>query len=238
VPKKIVRWTLDEQQQVATQAAKVRIEQGLGELEAWRIGQQILPVQRRRRIGTVSLIAPSAREYYRKQLQEQQKKPKDEAPPELPLAAAVPASLPTTFTLVDDLLEALADAVAEKFVDALRRRIIQRVREESPTLVKSIQTEPVESKQPKRSLLVVGLLPAQAETIRKRFADRLDLRFVSSQETPQLIAARLGNSEKVLLMTNFINHSHQNTAMQLKGRENVLLVSGGVSSLTKELDRL
>ena len=240
MPKHVVRWTLEEQQQVAAQAAKVRLEQQQGELEAWRIAQQVLPMHRRRKIITISLINPATRAMYKQQLGELQRKPKDVPKPEqqvAPQQSAVPPS-PSVPTEVDDLLEALADAVAMKFASAFTRSLVQRLRPVAPIIAEQLQTEPTQSKPSKRSLLVVGLLPAQAETIRKRFGDRLDLRFVSSQETPQLIAARVGNSDKVLLMTNFINHSHQAAAMQAKGRENVLLVSGGVSKLSKELDRL
>lgn len=240
MPKHVVRWNLEEQQQVAQQAAKIRLEQQLGELDAWRQAQQVLPTHRRRKIITISLIAPATRALYKQQLQELQRRPKDVPKPEVPQQSAVPPvpSEESTTPVVDDLLEALADAVAIKFAEAFRRSMQRQLREIAPAIAEQLQLEPPQSRQSKRSLLVVGLLPAQAETMRKRFGDRLDLRFVSSQETPQVISSRIGNSDKVILMTNFINHSHQNAAMQAAGRDNVLLVTGGISSLTKQLDRL
>ena len=227
-----IRWTQDEQRRVAQRAAEIRLTEFRGELECWRQAQKVLPENRRRRIESVSLISASMRSVYEELLSRPQPEPTpkpeavvEEQPPELPQ------------TTVDDLLELLADSIAEKFITALRRSIQQQLAQIQP-LIQDFPQPIAPVRVPRRTVLIVGLLPAQAELIKNRFQDRWDLRFVSSQETAQTIALRAGNSEKVLLMTNFIQHSHQQAAVQLKGRENVVLITGGLSSLTKRLEAL
>jgi hypothetical protein len=244
MPRQMIRWSVDELTLLAEQAAKIRLERGFGELDCWRQAQTILPTNRRRKISQLKAIVEPAREVYKIKLRELQQAPEPvviEQPEVQPEVIEQPelSELPTpSSSIIDDLLEAFADAIADKFAEAFKRSLIQKIREAAPDITEPFFKEPLKPRRVRRSILIVGLLPAQSEIIKRRFEDRLDLRFVSSQETPQTISTRVGDAEKILLMTNFIQHSHQQAAIQLKGRENVVLVSGGISTLTKQLGTL
>lgn len=235
-----VQWDHEERLRVATEAARLRVERSIGELDCWRQAQELLPRERRRALKAVTVINPDAREMYFKRVKELLEIKRSPPPtPEPTPAPVVEDFVPMQHELsIDDLIEMFADSLATKFAESLKRGLIEKLRDAAPAILEPYGIEAPIARHWRRPLLVVGLLPAQADLIRKRFENRYDLRFVSSQEPPQLVTAKVGNAEKILLMTNFINHSHQHAAMNAKGRENVLLVSGGITALTKQLESL
>lgn len=241
---KLVRWNQEEVELVANQAARLRVENLMGELEAFRQAQLVLPDHRRRKLTGLTNLVPAHMELFHERV-DALRRERDEA--ELRAAAPLPQPEPQQQPSavgplpLDTALELLLTVVAQKIGLVIKQQLAQAITELLPPELVPAQIERTVSKPhstPKARLLIVGLLPAQQELVRQRYSKHLDMRFVSSQETPQQITARVGDVDKVLLMTNFINHSHQNTAIQLKGREHVLPVAGGMSSLYKALDSI
>lgn len=243
---KIIRWTGDETLAVARKAAEIQAETQQPDLECWRQAQNVLPAARHRKIITVAVLSPQCRELYKQHLRALARQQStytaaatthEATAADSAAASTEPLTLPT-----ESPLELLAQLVAKRFVDAFIDSAIEQLRRRSPdlyTAIEQLQQEPRAHTKPKQdSILIVGLLPNQQEQIRQKFGAKYDLKFVSSQESPQMISTRLGQARKILLMTQFINHSHQNAAYSLRSRDSVILVQGGPSNLSRELERL
>ncbi len=80
----------------------------------------------------------------------------------------------------------------------------------------------------KKRICVVGLLPEQMGEVQSRCGNLADLRFVSKDVTnPQYPP----QTDYVVLMANFINHSWQTFAYQQFRRDQVLIHHGGITRL-------
>lgn len=231
-----IRWNKDETAHVIDMAATYRVDSLVSEIEAIRMAQEILPPDRRRSLPHLSFLSDSFLNEFRDKvefLRTEAKKPPpvQEAPPEEPKP-------PTLDAVVEVLANQIGNAIGNAVADHIQRSIresLQNFGIEEPRAEVSSKPEEVRRK-PK--LLVVGPLPAQADILKSKFVDKLDLRFVSSQEGTKVMSSRINGVDKVVLMTGFISHAHQQSAMQLKGRDNVVLVDGGMTSLAKRLSEM
>lgn len=96
--------------------------------------------------------------------------------------------------------------------------------------------EPLSSEKDKKAtILVVGPIAAQQNTLREVLPD-VDLRFISSDERPSLITSKMLGVSATVLWTNFISHAHQDVARQSTGV--VYLASGGVNNLADTIRRV
>ena len=85
------------------------------------------------------------------------------------------------------------------------------------------------------TVLVVGLLPAQAAHIARQFP-ALDIRHQGSHQGTRGLRAVAGGVDHVLVMVRFVTHQHQVIVTQVN--RSVVLVPGGLSSLHTALERL
>lgn len=85
------------------------------------------------------------------------------------------------------------------------------------------------------SVTIVGLLPIQADKLRKEFGDRFELDFVRSEAPPAQIRATAASSDYVILMRKFIPHDAQNV---LRDHEGLIFCNGGKASAALKLEEL
>lgn len=96
---------------------------------------------------------------------------------------------------------------------------------------------PTNSKaKPSQSVLVVGLKGDQPEHIRAAFADKLDLRFCSVDQSKDTLRTMASVADVVVGVTDFISHSHEDI---IRNRSrHYIRSSGGITRLKQELSRL
>ena len=90
--------------------------------------------------------------------------------------------------------------------------------------------------KPSQSVLVVGLKGDQPDHIRAEFAEKLDLRFCSSDQSKDQLRAMTSAADVTVVVTDFVSHSHEDI---IKARSNRFIKSaGGITRLKQELARL
>lgn len=225
-----IRWTEAEINQLADLAASIRIDRMKSEIDAIREAQLALPAERRRKILGLTNLNDDLVTKFRQRVKEIREVEEEVKQVEL---SPPPQQQERS---IDQLISEIASRVAEAIVNAVRDKMSTAFDEVAASgamgLTAAQQRKAEEAKQ---KLLIVGLLPAQAEIIKQKFARKYDLKFVSSQESAQMVSSRAGDVSKIVLMTSFISHSHQQSAVANKGRDGVALVEGGVANLTKYL---
>lgn len=92
-----------------------------------------------------------------------------------------------------------------------------------------ITPEPVREIKPK--VLIVGLLPQQAQEIQQLYGKRYDLRIFDSNVTSDKIRSLMPHCERAIVMTKFISHRVQDV---LRGHAGFTHCNGSVTAL-KEL---
>ncbi|MDE2097553.1 MAG: hypothetical protein KGL39_09930 [Patescibacteria group bacterium] len=121
-------------------------------------------------------------------------------------------------------LEFYIEQIVEKRLEALIERLTDR-------LGKDTSTKPEEKVKHSR-ILIGGLLPGQVNMIRQEFGNRFDLRFWLATESTDRLRAGAGHADRVYLMTDFINHSQEET---IKRKDNYERISGGMTALREKL---
>lgn len=86
---------------------------------------------------------------------------------------------------------------------------------------------------PKRKVLIVGLLGVQAETVKQSYSDKLELRFLSQEDTVKRMREQSRGVDVTIGMVGFMSHP-QDKALN-KESENYRRVSNGVSGLKSVL---
>ena len=173
------------------------------------------------------------------------------------IAAAVPADL-VMRSAGEDLAshlsglwrgvrERLVQEVSNIFVEGIHRGIhrITLAQPEAEVTTAAVPTPetlrtafPGVPVPPKRnqSVLVVGLKGDQPDHIRAEFAEKLDLRFCSSDQSKDQLRAMTSAADVTVVVTDFISHSHEDI---IKARSKRFIKSaGGITRLKQELARL
>lgn len=88
--------------------------------------------------------------------------------------------------------------------------------------------KPAQNKVQKKKIAIVGLLPEQANTIKSRFGNDLDITFLPNHGGATM-ESKLARSDAVFLMTKFISHSCDYIAQKV-GLP-IVRVQGAVSNL-------
>lgn len=88
----------------------------------------------------------------------------------------------------------------------------------------------------KARVLVAGLLPSQAEEVRKSFSQVLDLRFWNTDESKEHLRALSRNCEIAVGVTNFLSHPADSLLKDLSPK--YIRHSGGVKTLKATLQEL
>lgn len=180
-------------------------------------------------------------------------KPHDAPPQSLqaPIAAA-PTPTPTYgFALLQQgvsmiLADILAGAIRSPQVrDAVASLVTVQApsepphepRPEAPPPVKAAVTlgySTPKATKPAR-VLVVGLLGSQAETIRREFGDKLDLRFLTQEDSSERIKENSKSVDKVYALVGKMGHHIEKAIMQGGGRDKYVRINGTVSELARAL---
>lgn len=93
--------------------------------------------------------------------------------------------------------------------------------------------------QAKKKVIVVGLLPVQANEVQKEFGRVFDMKFVGTNVPSQQIRDSAKNADIAICMTKFVSHSTQNT---LRGHAGFNFCNGNTTALRimlqEKLDRM
>lgn len=148
-------------------------------------------------------------------------------------------------TKIQQAMALLAGELASLFAVELKRELtltIGAVISESMTEARTRLVAEMQAIKPKQikpkptiKVIVVGLLPDQADTIGKEFEDVLDLRFYVSSDRAQRISDAAKHVHAAAIMTDFIGH-HIDKAAQSAPR--LYRVSGGMTKLRETLTQI
>lgn len=176
-----------------------------------------LPPARRRKIeGSVAYNAKPLIQKARALAKDQAAAPTPEPAPEPP---TLPAPEPTLGLLFEQLVDALADRIVLRVLDLLPRDRIE-VREAPQALPPNIEAE----RAARPGVLVLGLLPQQAETVRRMFPGLN----ITAYDADAALKRDLTRRAHTVLMTKFINHSVQD---RYRKAPNLHFCNGGVTEL-------
>ena len=114
-----------------------------------------------------------------------------------------------------------------KEIDNLLGKPQESTPQPAPTV---IEIKPV-SDAIRKAVVVVGLLPAQADMIRREFQAGFELAFYDTEHLGRMTNI-LPHADVVILMTDFISHSHSDLFDKLA---RLIRVPGGMSSIRKAL---
>jgi hypothetical protein len=148
---------------------------------------------------------------------------------------------------LDDAIESLAmalvgrisEVVEEKVATLIETIVSERVADSISKLTATL-TKPDPLPPPKPTLpkvLIGGLLNDQQQMIAKEFSDCLDLRFVGSADNPSVWKSKATHADKIFVMTSFVSHSHTQALESCGVKENMQLVSNGMSTLRDALTK-
>jgi hypothetical protein len=133
------------------------------------------------------------------------------APPKSMPAAQAP-SQPMTLHRPDVSLDSMMEAMATKMANQLFARVMMKFNDaagfdKGPSIeeLRGRMPQPQEEKKHLRSVLIVGLLPAQAGQIQSEFHDCFDLRFWKDESADKLKAASHA-ADLVITFTSKISH--------------------------------
>lgn len=192
--------------------------------------QNVLEVSRRRKLHQSAIYR------YRGMVEEARlaaaarRKTLSSAPP-APQAPPVPAPAPVA---PPDLLRAILDPILEALVEKIVRRLVVQVADAAPAAALRLKHNPEPAPQhraPRIGVLVIGLLPSQANTVIDVFPN-LELTCLTSEEALKREPLRRAYT---ILMTKFISHSVQD---RYRKAQNLQLCNGGVSELTEMLVKI
>lgn len=226
-----VVWTKDEKRVVEAGLVDAFLEYAtMGRVEALRIAQQQLPMERRGKITHQRAFAHKAMIDRAMQIANQSRNEKRAAPPVSP-PVVKPLGIGAIF---EQLVERIADQVYERVNARLRKDYGQEVERQfdrefakhNADLRRAMADTPVvRSRRPR--FLIIGLLPAQAQTVEKDFRGcNVDLAFLTAEEAR---SRDWPGADHVFLMTKFVSHSVQNKLYTVTAKRS--LVNGGVSDL-------
>jgi hypothetical protein len=159
---------------------------------------------------------------------------------------AEPAVIPTKPKMsLDDAIESLAMAlvgriseVVEAKVSTLIETIVSERIADSISKLTATLTKPDPLPAPKATLpkvLICGLLNDQQQMITKEFGDCLDVRFVGSNDNPSVWKSRATHVDRIFVMASFVSHTHTYALESCGVKDNIQLVSNGMSTLRDAL---
>lgn len=223
-----VRWTEEERAALVEAMVEVLREQPhIARLELLRAAQNArLPPSRRRKVEhAVVYQIRDLFEQARAVAKERKAPPPVVAPPETP----PPAPEPTLADLVERLADQLANRVVLRLLEALPAELFRAAPDLTEERVGAPNVEAERVGRP--GVLVVGLLGAQAETIRRMFP-QLNISALTADEA---LARDVLRRAHTVLMTKFINHSVQD---KYRKAANLRFCNGGVSELATLLSNI
>jgi len=226
-----VVWTRDEKRVVEAGLVDAFLKYAtMGRVEALRIAQQQLPMERRGKITHQRAFAHKAMIERAMQIANQSRSEKRTTPPVSP-PVVEPLGIGAIF---EQLVERIADQVYERVSARLRKDFGQEAERQfdreyakhNADIRRAMaDSSPVRPRRPR--FLIIGLLPAQAQTVEKDFRGcNVDLAFLTAEEAR---SRDWPGADHVFLMTKFVSHSVQNKLYTVDAKRS--LVNGGVSDL-------
>ncbi len=226
-----VVWTKDEKRVVEAGLVDAFLKYAtMGRVEALRIAQQQLPMERRGKITHQRAFAHKAMIERAMHIAKHSRTTKPAAPPTPPPVIEPP----TIGALFEQLIERITDQVYERVNARLRKDFGQEAERQfdrefakhNVDLRRAMVDSPVVKPRRPRCL-IIGLLPAQAQTVEMDFRGcNVDLVFLTADEAK---SRDWPGADHVFLMTKFVSHSVQNKLYTVT--MNRSLVNGGVSDL-------
>jgi len=136
-------------------------------------------------------------------------------------------------------LENIIHDFAHNIAVVIASQTMKVLREEFKNEFPKLHSKALSSTKVLPKLLVVGPLGKQQEELERAVDGVVDLKFVSSEESPRLVGLRGPSCQGCVLWTAFINHAHQEAAMKVFGRNSVTLVQGrGLTSVKDTLEEV
>lgn len=136
-------------------------------------------------------------------------------------------------------LEAFMSDAEHRLGELLAKHMAKPMEKEAlPIKVESpehhiIEPKP-EQKEPKKKVLICGLLAGQRALIRNEFGDAFDLRFVKSSFTN--LTEKAAHADQIIGLTNFMNHSQDATLS--KAPTPYIRITGGMTALRQTLTNM
>lgn len=224
-------WTLQETVQVARDTAQ-RKRSGLSFATAFKEAQAAMPIDFTRKAGNYgshTQLGMAFSEEYQRELKGIVKPPSiTPAFTAAPTPSVVSTAAESSF---DELINELSAAIASRIVEGIQNTLRERVK----SIVKGVEPAAViAAQQRKRSILLVGGLESQTGMLRSEFKELLDITGWTSEQALKLPCT--GKYTQVILWADFISHSVSSRLEQEFGKENCVLVRGGVGHLREALE--
>lgn len=243
-----VFWKHDEKEQLGVAMDQlINVVKGYTPMSALAAAQnQLLAKDRHRDIKFWATVRDQLQPHITRAREQRETRASVAAP-----AAATPLPetiLPPATPLTELLLQALAPLVAQLLTDprvasALRAALLPPCQgmqgayspAESYVLAAAARA-PKPVPLTRRKVLIAGLLPAQAEELKRDFAQHLDLRFWSSDESKDQLRNMAKSLETAIGVTSFMSHPADAILKDLV--PNYLRHRGGIKTLKTTLQSL
>ena len=130
--------------------------------------------------------------------------------------------------VLEDYIEAISDMITES--------IVERVRVKLPIALEDTLEEVPQVQEKRKRLprvLIVGLLPDQANVIQGEFSQTFDLRFTKPKGGTQTLKEKARRADMTFIMTSWISHSVTGEIKSVTDKTRY--VSGHLEALRQEL---
>lgn len=135
---------------------------------------------------------------------------------------------------IEDMIQTFAQGIAHIVVGEVVKQLKTEFLREFPKLATRALT--VSKTLPK--ILVVGPLNKQQSILEAAVDGVAELKFVSSEEQPSLVAMRGKSCVAAVIWTNFVSHSHSDAVKKLFNDHNSRLVKGGLDTVKAVLEEI
>lgn len=229
-----IRWDSNERDFLSTKVAEaVYLNPELDLIRALREAQKSLPANRRRKLSTISIIQLKWLELLvNSRLLELEKEAREIAERK---EKEREREMEPLQSIENATMEELFHEILKRAVPMLARELAPIVRDavfEARAYDKSDFVKPAEKVRLKK-VLIIGLLPKQANEIDRSFNDVLDIKFLSGANQAQIKNAAAG-ADAIFAHTDHMNHSAEAAARSTAKK--YIRVSGGLTSLKDAIE--
>jgi hypothetical protein len=138
---------------------------------------------------------------------------------------------PAPRSIRDQIVPEIIGLGAEIIVGILTHESVRTALREASAALLGRQVESAAAKElkfetttPGRKILIAGLLPSQANVIRKEFADKFNLQFWGADESPHRLRLLAKEADVTVGYVSFLSHSHDDI---MKGNAKQFVRHGG-----------
>jgi hypothetical protein len=203
-----VHWTTEERDILAVEFYKLKTEAPHSASTAFGLAQMILPESRRREI-TDWQVQVGTWLQPRLALLEMAHQRHATAPQQATAPAPIPPHTQpqlSTYDLVLELVGRCRSLIKDAVGEALKEHLVA-AEVTAPKPPKHNPEMQSDGKVKLPRIMIVGLHKAhQQQEVTKEFEGMLDLRFSNTDEPPPLIRSRVASCDRVVLMSDYINH--------------------------------